>query len=195
MSESFFDKISPKLKPMKLILAKGEALFLQGDQITNSYCVIEGKVKLIRSTIEGAPVVVHVAHSGEAIAEASLFSNAYHCSAVADAKTEIGYFKKSEILDYLEQNPVAMMDLLAIFARQVRDLRLINEIKNIHSAKERVLAFITSEMNANREVNFSISLKDIAHRIGLAHETFYRELKNLEKSAIIERNDGHIKLL
>ena len=194
MPESYFDNISTHLKPLGLSLTKGETLFQQGGVVERIYCVKTGKIKLIRNTIEGTPITLHIAQSGETFAEASLFSNRYHCSAIADSKTEIIYFRKPDLLNYLEQNPAAMKNLLTTFSHQVRELRAINEIKNIRSAKERILAFIRSEMNENMELVLSMSLKDVAHRIGLAHETFYREIKNLEKSGKIMRYDRTIKL-
>ncbi len=194
MPESYFDSISSSLKPLRLMLEKGETLFQQGGGVERVYCVKTGKIKLIRNTIEGTPITLHIAQSGETFAEASLFSNRYHCSAIADSKTEVSYFRKTELLDYLEQNPAAMKNLLTTFSHQVRELRAINEIKNIRSAKERILAFIRGEMDENKELVFSMPLKDVAHRIGLAHETFYREIKTLEKSGQIIRYDKGIKL-
>jgi DNA-binding Lrp family transcriptional regulator len=88
-----------------------------------------------------------------------------------------------------------MMALLAIFSHQVRDLRTINEIKNIRSASERILSYIKTNINENQEFKLNLSLKDIAHKIGLAHETFYRELKNLENLGKIKRYSDRIKLI
>ena len=195
MTQSYFDSISSHLKPLGLLLDRGETLFQQGGQVERIYCVKSGKIKLTRNTIEGTPITLHIAQSGETFAEASLFSDQYHCSAIADSKTEISYFRKSDLLNYLEQNPAAMKNLLITFSHQVRALRAINEIKNIRSAKERILAFIRSEMNDDKQVVLSMSLKDVAHRIGLAHETFYREINKLENAGQIVRYDGGIKLL
>lgn len=195
MSKYMLDQILMQLKPAKVRLAKGEALFLQNDATVNFYCIITGKVKLIRNTIEGTQAVIHVALAGETFAEASIFSSEYHCSAIAVSESVIMSYRKSELLYYLEGAPDAMQGLLRVFSQQVRDLRLINEIKNIRSARDRILAFIESEMDSSREVFLNMSLKDLAYKIGLAHETFYRELKNLEKRSILKRHGNTLKLL
>jgi len=183
------------LKSECIRLTKGDSLFHQGDAVVHFYCVITGKIKLMRNTIEGGQALIYVAMSGETLAEASLFFDQYHCSAVADSESEIVAYRKSTLLAYIEQNPAAMKDFLKLFARQVRDLRAINEIKNIHSAKERILAFIRHAMNEHQELHLEMSLKDVAYQIGLAHETFYRELKKLEQSKRLIRKDGYIKVL
>ncbi len=184
-----------RLKSERFSLAKGDYLFHQGDPVANFHYVKTGKIKLTRNTIEGGQALIYVALSGEMFAEASLFFGEYHCSAVADSESEIVAYRKSTLLAYLEQNPAAMKDMLKVFAGQVRDLRAINEIKNIHSAKERILTFISHAMNEHQELHLDMSLKDVAYKIGLAHETFYRELKKLEQVKLLIRKDGYLKLL
>jgi len=183
------------LATQKLLLQKGQQLFSQGGDVENIYLITAGRIKLIRTTIDGTPVVLHIGQAGETVAEASLFSKKYHCSAVADVDSKVTFIKKQALLDFLEDNPKEMYRLLALLACQVRDLRAINEIKNIRSAQERILAFIRCNVDENKEMNLEISLKDTAHRIGLAHETFYRELKQLEALGIISRKSSQIKLL
>jgi len=191
----FFYSTFTDLKAKKLLLKKGDALFLQNNAVVNMYYITTGRLILQRNMHDGSTVILHVAFPGEIIAEASLFSKENHCSAIVDMTTELSYVKKLDLMAFLEKNPVAMKQLLTVYAHQIRDLRAINEIKNIRSATERTLAFFKNEMNANKEVTLSISLKDIAYRIGLSHETFYRTLKDLEKTQQIIRHKQLIKLL
>lgn len=195
LSKSIFEKFPSKLKPFTLALAKGDCLFEQGKGVVNLYLINSGRVKLIRNTIDGTPLIAHTSERGETIAEASLFTEHYHCSAIADVPTNVSFVKKKELLQHLDNNPLEMKKLLAVLARQVRDLRTINEIKNIRSAKERILAYIRSNIDNNNEMVLELSLKDTAHKIGLAHETFYREIKKLEESTVIIRKGNHIKLI
>jgi len=190
-----FEELLNTLNPQALSVKKGDRLFQQGDAIKYLFFITSGKVKLIRDTIDGKTVLLHTGQENESIAEASLFSPQYHCSAIADSTCEIMRVRKHDILSFLEENPDAMMNLLSIFARQVRDLRTINEIKNIRLAKERILSYIRCNIDQNKEMVLKLSLKDIAHKIGLSHETFYRELKKLEDEDILERKLNQLKLL
>ena len=194
MTTSFFTKFAKKLQPKILTLTKGEMLFKQKDDVINIFHIQSGKIQLIRNTVDGTPVILHTGQQGETIAEASLFSNHYHCSAIASLNSEIQYVNKQVLLQYLEDNPHEMKKLLSIFAGQVRDLRAINELKNIRSANERILSFVRNNVNDRKEMILDSSLKYLAHKIGLTHETFYRELKTLEISGIIIRTSHCIKL-
>lgn len=189
------EQILTQLNSTEVVLEKGEVLFSQGNGVASFYYVKAGKIKLIRNTIEGGELLIHVALPGEVFAEASLFSSEYHCSAITVIKSNILSYKKHEFLQHLEQNPSIMRQLLKTFSQQVRNLRAINEIKNIHSAKDRILAFIKNEMDEHKELALDMPLKDIAYKIGLAHETFYRELKKLESDNILVRNSSFLKLL
>jgi len=195
LSVSLFEKFPAILQPSRLNLAKGETLFTQGSLIENLYLIDSGRIKLQRNTIDGSSVILHTGEAGETIAEASLFAENYHCTAIADTETHVSFVKKHALLRHLEENPQEMKSLLERFARQVRDLRAINEIKNIRSAQERILVYIKSNINSNSEMALDISMKDLAHKIGLAHETFYREIKKLEKSGVIKREQSYLKLI
>ncbi len=191
----FFNNTLTGLKAENLSIKKGGTLFLQNDEVLNMYYITAGRVLLQRNTLDGSPVILHVAFPDEMIAEASLFSKENRCSAIADTTTEVSYVKKTDLVAFLEKDSVAMKKLLISYTYQIQDLCAINEIKNIRLATERILAFLRNEMDANQEVKFSISLKDVAYRIGLSHETFYRALKTLEKTKQISRQERVIKLL
>jgi len=94
----------------------------------------------------------------------------------------------------LEKSPDASMSLLQVFAQQIRRQRALLEIRNIRSASERIYTYLLLEANANQQVLLPLSLKDTAHQLGLAHETFYRELKKLADEGKLVRKDGLIQL-
>ena len=66
-------------KQVRRVLAKGDTLFNQNDRVESFYFITLDRIKLIRNTEDGSPVVLHIGQRGEAIAEASLFSDYYHC--------------------------------------------------------------------------------------------------------------------
>ena len=185
-----YSELQNILSSKTIHLKSGQYLFTQGDSVKNIYCVNKGRIKLIRDTFEGTPILIHVAYAEESIAEASLFSKKYHCSALAGTNTEVTVYSKNELLKVLQEKPQSMMNLLRQLTTQVRDLRMLNEIKSIYSAKEKVLTYLSTEFH--RDKDSDLPLKDIAQKIGMAHETFYRTLKILENEGKIKRNKSQI---
>jgi len=170
-----------------LLLKKAGRLFDQGTQVEKMYFVMSGRVKLVRHPADGEGVVLHVATAGEMIAEASLFSETYHCSAIADQPSELGCIDRKLALERILDNAQTSQSVMRLFAQQIRDLRGLHELRNIRSAQNRVFSYLTAQANDSGEITLNMSLKDMAYKLGLAHETLYRELHKLEKNGKIAR--------
>ena len=191
-SEAIFNRLVPG---RKRVIRKQESLFHQGDAVENIYVVRRGRIKLIRSTIDGNPVILQLAMAGDTIAEASLFSDAYHCSAIVDSPSaELSCFDRYGLLAALKESPATATDIMELFAHRIRKLRAILEIRNIRSAKQRMHAWFQLESNDGNEVPLKMSFKDMAYQLGLAHETFYRELKHLEEEGKLVKKGHSIQL-
>jgi len=177
-------------------LDKGETLFHQSDSVEYIYLVRRGKIRLSRCTVDGNAVILQLATAGEMIAEASLFSDQYHCQAtVEDSVAELCCFDRNKLLDALASSSDSAMQLLAIFAKQIRRQRVMLEIRNIRSAKQRIYSFFELEADAQRVVVMRQTYKDMAYQLGLAHETFYRSLKQLECEGKLTKEVKFIQLL
>src|SRR5689334_15525999 len=70
-------------------LSGAEMLFRQGDPTFAIFAVESGCIQLVRHATEDRTVILHSARGGELFAEAALFSDAYHCGAVAAVPTRL----------------------------------------------------------------------------------------------------------
>ncbi len=182
-------------RPLLRELGVGDLVFRQGDGAAHIFQVIEGKVRLIRHTSEGGVLTLYRAGAGETFAEAALFAECYHCSAVVDEAGRVACFPKRELLAGLTSQPELMLDLVAQLSGQVRRLRTLLEIRSIVSAPERVMHYLRLRANpANGNCPLPGTLKDVAMELGLAHETFYRILAALQKEGKIDRAGRSIRL-
>ncbi len=174
-------------------LARDEVLFRRGDKTTAVYFVEAGRLRLERRTFDGRLLILYTAHAGEFFAEASLFSDVYHCDAVAVEPSRVRIYPKAAILDVLHNDPESALSFLAVIARQLHALRHRLELRNVRSAKERVMLFL--EFNAGpdgRTWHSQGQLQDIAMEVGLTREAVYRTLAGLERAEMIERADDRI---
>ena len=154
-----------------------------------------GYLKLTRYLSNGKSVVMHVARAGHAFTEAALFSDVYHCNAIAAAKTRVRMYGKKDILDAITRDSSLALEYVASLSKEVQRLRTQLELHNIKSARERIFQFLLLEASPDSlECRIQASLKDVATNLGLAHETFYRELARLESDKIITREHKTIKI-
>jgi CRP/FNR family transcriptional regulator, dissimilatory nitrate respiration regulator len=177
-------------------LRAGQTLFRAGGRITGLYEVIRGKMRLARLDRSGREAILQVAGPGDMFAEASLFSTAYHCDAIAMTDAVVRFYPKSILLAELERDPKLLFAFTAMLARQVMTLRTRLEQRNIHSARDRVRHYLMLNADSNgRTVTLRGTLKDIAGELGLTHEALYRTLADMAADGEIERGKGVIRLL
>jgi CRP-like cAMP-binding protein len=156
------------------------------------YLVDRGRLRLERRTIDGRLVVIHTARPGEFFAEPSLFSDVYHCDAVATEACRVRIYPKDAVLAALRADPTQALSFLAVVARQLQDLRQRLELRNVRSAQERVLLFLGLHADAKGRAAPSGQLQDIAAAIGLSREALYRTLAALEARGAIARTRSGI---
>lgn len=174
-------------------LHAGDTVFLQGAPATALYRVRTGRVRLVRHLPDGSSVIVHVARSGATFAEAALFSDTYHCDAVAESAAVVAVIPKSDLLAALRKNPAACLELAKELAAQVRELRAHLEIRNIRSASARLLAWCRLVAKGEPPVlELDRPWAAVAAEIGLAQETLYRTLRELERAGQIAREGRRV---
>ena len=177
---NIFDTLSPA---KQMSLSKNEYLFHAGDPIKNFYLLTSGRIRMSRLTLDGKQSIIYEGSAGETFAEASLFSEHYHCDATAIEDSTLNVFDKMALLSKLKSDPELNNDYMAMLARQVLNLRSQLELRNINSAAERVYKFLVLNADQAGMVMFSSSLKNTALPLGLAHETLYRTLSKFEKKS------------
>ncbi|MEO5699330.1 MAG: Crp/Fnr family transcriptional regulator [Casimicrobiaceae bacterium] len=176
-------------------LSPGEALFRVGDRVKAVYVIATGRLRLIRTSTRGGEVTLHRAKAGESFAEASLFSERYHCNAVAEVASEVLAYPKTRIINGFVDHPERLMVLLRHLGAQVQALRARAEILSLHAATDRLMAYFSLHMPQDGDVlAIDSTWKQIATEIGLSHEALYRALARLDDSGVIERDGSKVRL-
>ncbi len=177
-------------------LAAGEPLFYRGDRAAAIYRVESGRLRLLRPAVDGRLGVLHTARAGDLFAEAALFSDAYHYDAVAAVPSRVRLYPKDALLAALRADPALLEAFTAELARRLQALRSRLELRDVPSARERVLqhlALAAAETGGCR-IPIEGQLQDIAADLGLTREAFYRTLAALEAEGAIIRTDALIVL-
>jgi CRP-like cAMP-binding protein len=177
------------------VLAPGDLLFRQGDPAAAIYKVESGRLRLIRRTVDDHLVILHTALRGELFAEASLFADAYHCDAVAAAQSSVRVYAKQIVMEAMRIDPALAEAFMARLARQLQELRSRMELRNIRSARERVLQYLRLRAGVDgHSIAIEGQLQDIAAEIGMTREALYRTLAALEAEECLTRTENAILL-
>lgn len=151
-------------------------------------------MRLVRVTPDGVTVTLHQVRSGEMFAEASLFSQHYHCDARADRESVVGWYPKAKLLAQLRGDADALWNFSRELASRLQGLRQRYELKQIRSAPERILQFIRLRCDGEGCLQTAGTLKAVATELGLTHEAFYRALAVLQHQGLISRKTGSLSL-
>jgi CRP-like cAMP-binding protein len=157
------------------------------------YKVESGRLRLIRRTIDDHLVILHTARRGEFFAEAALFADAYHCDAIAATRSRVRVYPKARVKGALRADPVLAEAFMARLARQLQELRARMELRNIRSARERVLQYLRLRVGVDgRSIAIEGQLQDIAAETGMTREALYRTLAALEAEGHLSRTETEI---
>lgn len=152
------------------------------------FWVEQGQIDLVRFTEAGTEVILHRAELGQTFAEASLFSDRYHCSAVAGSNSRVAMIDKAAVVAAMRTDPDFSLKLLARMAGQVQGYRRRLELMAIRSAEDRVLAALSDGVHKGTIIAF-------AAQIGLTHEVTYRMLSRLAADGrIVKLGRGNYRL-
>lgn len=171
MQDDPFSKL-PQAARRSFDMQQGDVLFGQNQPTSGMYRVVSGCVTLQRVTLAGDALTLHRAVSGGYFAEASIFSESYHCEAVCTKAGRVMKIAKDAVVAEMQSNPAFFEGFTKLLAVQVQQYRVHIEMLAIRSAKERVLVAVQAGY-------LEATVPEFASRINLTHEACYRALRTL----------------
>ncbi len=176
-------------------LLEGDYLFHRDDPVEQLYVITEGRCRLERTTYDGRTLLLADFGPQQIIADGSLFHQRYGCNCRATTATTLAVFSTAHILGLLNQRPGLAEKWLASLAHQVMDLRTRLELRNVKSARDRILLFL--ELNADTQGRYQLkgALKSLAEILGLSPESLYRTLAALENEGRLRRRADMIEII
>ena len=155
-----------------LALEPGQPLFLTGDQVSSMYLLVEGRIDLVRHTNSGMPLILNRVRPGGLPAEASAFSETYHCDGIARSLSRVKYIPVSVFHGQLQRSPETAMSWAAHLAHTLQKTRMQCEIRSLKTVSERLDAWL-SDCHALPPKG---QIQTLAHILGVSREALYREL-------------------
>src|SRR5918912_2401156 len=98
-------------------LARGEILFVEGDESGGLYVIVEGSVRAFRESLEGREQVMHVETAGATIAEVPVFDDGLYPSTVAGEEDSLLLFiNKRDVRRLCLDHPQIALAALKVLA-------------------------------------------------------------------------------
>ena len=152
--------------------AAGENLFHAGDTVVSMILLRDGFADLVRHTDHGLRLILHRAETGQILAEASTWSDVYHCDAVAAAPCVAAFVPRQAFRQRLQRDPIFADRWAQNLARAVQAARVRAEIRSLSKVAERLDAWLSE----GRALPDKGRWQDVAAELGVTREALYREL-------------------
>lgn len=157
---------------------KGSYLFHRGDLIQSIFIIRDGRVDLTRFQEGGRVLVLQRAGANTFIAEASVYSENYHCDAVVMETSVIQEYSRHAFLKKLSENSKAAELWASHLAKEVQSARYRSEILTGKTVSERLNGWMTWKGDVLPPKG---QWKSVAEQIGVSPEALYRELAKRSK--------------
>lgn len=151
----------------------GQLLFHRGDTVKEVHFILTGSVHLVRYQSDGSTLILQRAGPGSILAEASLYSETYHCDAVASGRAEIRAYSKASFRRLLATSPEFSHVWARFLAGELQGARLRSEILSLKTVAGRLDAWIAWNGGDLPEKG---EWKLVANEIAVSAEALYREL-------------------
>lgn len=182
-------------------IKKGEALFLEGDNVNGVYCIKEGVCKMTKLSANGKDQIVKLTQKGELLGQRSLISDEpANLSAIAVEDMQVCFIPKSEILNFFNTNNNFSMSLMKSICGDLKDAddTLVNLAqKNVKERLAQTLLYFEKNFGVSNDnsLKLQLSREEIASIIGTATESCIRLLSEFKKLGLIELQGKKITIL
>lgn len=169
----------------EVALEKGKTLFLEGEPGQSFFLLLEGSIKLFRTTEEGREIIVKILTGGEIFGEVVLFVNDnYPVSSIALESSCLFSISTTAFHKLMEEESFRNEFISVIMTKQ-RYLSNRIHYLSAYDVEERFFKYLLENYGRQQVYSINLSKKDLASAIGTIPETFSRLISRLKKRGII----------
>ena len=178
---------------------KGRVIFSEGEAGRGFFIVRSGRVKVFKLSPDGKEQILHVFGVGEHFAEvAALDGQCFPASAAALESTTVLFFSRETLVDLLKQHSTLAINVLASFARRLRQFTQLIEALSLKETPSRLATYLlalSERANHADTVTLDLTKGQLAAMIGTIPETLSRVFLKLSQEGLIELNGARITVL
>ena len=179
--------------------AKGDMIFFEGDEGNGFYVIVEGMVKIFKTSTEGKEQILHVFGPGEPFGEVAVFAGqSFPANAMVLKNSKMVFFPRTSFVNLITQNPSLAMNMLAVLSMRLRQFTQQIEslaLKEVPARLAGYLLYLTEEQGNKEVVTLTISKGALASFLGTIPETLSRIFARMSDQGLIAVDGKNIRLL
>ncbi len=183
-------------------LKKREQLFHKGDDGTQVYVVISGKLKALTTSREGNDVVFSIMGSGEVFGEVALLGGTKRTATISAIDAcELLCIDRRDFMAFLKSHPEVAIKLLTVLARRmksvsefVEDSLFLNLPLRLAKKLLGLAAIYGQETENGIRVDLKLSQEEWGDLVGATRESINKQVRAWTEQGLISMDRGYIVL-
>lgn len=178
--------------------APDEMLFWEGEACTGMFLIVQGSVKIFRTSASGREVMLAIETAPSSVAELPLFDGGpYPASVRAMEPVTALFINKQDFQQVCRQYPDVALKVLAVVGHRLRHLVGLVEAMTFGSVTQRLARLLleTARMTGSETFDFPMTHQELASRLGTVREVVSRNLTRFRSGGLIRIHDRQVQIV
>lgn len=170
---------------------RGDILVFEGEPCQDLYFVVQGVVKVFKTSADGKEQIFSIIRPGESFNDVPVLNDGVNIfSAEALGPALLHGIKKKDMRTLIRDNPQVAVNVVQVLSRRVVELVSLVEDLSFRHVNSRVAKMLLDYIGSDLGEKPRLTQQEMAAMIGTAREMVGRSLKTLEGTGAIriERN-------
>ena len=173
-------------------------LFWEGEPCAGIFLIVEGSVKIFRSSPGGRELMLAIETAPSTVAELPLFDGgAYPASVRAVGPVVSLFINKNDFQQVCRQYPDVALKILAVVGKRLRHLVGLVESMTFGSVTQRLARLLldASKGSAADTFDLPITHQELASRLGTVREVVSRNLARFRAEGLVRIHGHQVQIL
>jgi len=172
---------------------RGELLLSEGGKADVLYFVVEGAVKVFKTSADGKEQILRIIRPGDSFNDVAVLNGGVSLvSAGAMGPVVLYALKKSDLEGIMREHPQVAFNVIRVLSRRVAELIELVEDLSFRHVTGRVAKMLLEYAGEKTGDRPRLTQQEMAAMIGTAREMVGRSLKSLEGDGAIRIERGRI---
>jgi CRP/FNR family transcriptional regulator, cyclic AMP receptor protein len=173
-----------------------ENLFWEGDKAQGIYLLVEGAVKIFKTSSSGREMMLDMVTAPSSVAELPLFDGGPYPASVRAVKVASTLFiNKSDFYLACRQNPDLPLKILAVVGRRLRTLVMVVESITFGSVTKRLAKLLLELTDDQGGRGITVTHQELASRLGTVREVVSRNLARFRVQGLVKIEGREISVV
>lgn len=182
--------------------SRGEIVFSEGDPCQELLIVRDGRVNLLKTTVNGRRQLISVERAGSSLSEISAFDgHAYPVTAETATDTTLLHLEANHFRKVCLQHPEMALKIIKVLGHRLRRMSRLIEDLSFSTVRGRLVAYLVhlahdEGHSTSQGIEFELNENDeqLAARLGTVRELVSRNLGRLHNEGLIQMSRRTVRI-